>query len=218
MIKNKFFIFILLLIHIISACSTKETQDNVFMFSYFKGNGEDGLHLAYSKDGINWTALNADSSFLVPHLGKESIMRDPSIVQDEHGTFHLVWSTGWWDTGIGYSSSKDLIHWTEQRYIPVMKDFKDAYNAWSPEIFYEKENHTFYVIWSSTVPGMFPQQPNVEGGIFGKMNHRQFYFTTRDFQTFSEVKVFFNPDGFMVIDGEILKKDKTYYYFLKNES
>ena len=26
-----------------------------YLFSYFKGNGEDGLHLAYSNDGLKWT-------------------------------------------------------------------------------------------------------------------------------------------------------------------
>ncbi len=39
-------------------------QKNVYLFSYFKGNGEDGLHLAYSYDGYTWTALNGDASFL----------------------------------------------------------------------------------------------------------------------------------------------------------
>jgi hypothetical protein len=29
-------------------------QDEVFMISYFKNNGEDGLHLAYSYDGLKW--------------------------------------------------------------------------------------------------------------------------------------------------------------------
>ena len=30
--------------------------DEVLLFSYFKGNGEDGLHLAYSRDGLQWKA------------------------------------------------------------------------------------------------------------------------------------------------------------------
>ena len=28
------------------------------LFSYFTGNGEDGLHLAYSHDGLTWETLN----------------------------------------------------------------------------------------------------------------------------------------------------------------
>jgi hypothetical protein len=34
------------------------------MFSYFKNNGKDGLHLAYSNDGYRWAALKNDESFL----------------------------------------------------------------------------------------------------------------------------------------------------------
>ena len=44
-------------------------KNNVFLFSYFKNNGEDGLHLAYSRDGFNFTALNNDRSFLAPVVG-----------------------------------------------------------------------------------------------------------------------------------------------------
>lgn len=29
-------------------------SDTVYLFSYFKNNGEDGLHLAYSNDGYVW--------------------------------------------------------------------------------------------------------------------------------------------------------------------
>ena len=28
-----------------------------YLFSSFRGNGEDGLHLAYSPDGLKWTPL-----------------------------------------------------------------------------------------------------------------------------------------------------------------
>ncbi len=89
----------------------------VFIFSYFMGNGADGLHLAYSKDGLKWETLNNGQSFLKPQVGKDSLMRDPSIVQDNRGIFHMVWTTGWWDQHIGYASSHDLVHWSEQRTI-----------------------------------------------------------------------------------------------------
>ena len=28
-------------------------------------------------------------------------MRDPCLVAGPDGQFHLVWTTGWWDKGIG---------------------------------------------------------------------------------------------------------------------
>jgi len=36
--------------------------------------------------------------------------------------------------GFGYASSKDLIHWSEQREIKVMKDSLTN-NVWAPEVF-----------------------------------------------------------------------------------
>ena len=139
----------------------------------------------------------------------------PSIVQDEEGTFHMVWTSGWWDQGIGYASSKDLIHWSEQKDIPVMKDFEGTRNTWAPELFYDKKEKTFYIFWASTVPGAFPELPTSERE--KGMNHRQYYVTTKDFVTFSETKLYFEP-GFCVIDGSILQKDDTYYLFVKNEN
>ena len=76
------------------ACAVTSSllADNVYLFSYFKGNGEDGLHLAYSHDGLKWLALKNDKSFLTPNIGKDKLMRDPSICQGPDGTYHMVWT------------------------------------------------------------------------------------------------------------------------------
>jgi beta-galactosidase len=208
---------ILLAAAILGLCAcgnSSKTQEEAYLFSYFNGNG-DGLHLAYSTDGLNWEAVKNDTVLLKPEIGKDKLMRDPSIVQDEEGTFHMVWTSGWWDQGIGYASSKDLINWSEQQNIPVMEKFEGAKNTWAPELFYDKTDKTFYIFWSSTVPGAFPDLPTSasEKGL----NHRQYYVTTKDFKTFSETQLFFEP-GFSVIDGAILEKDDTYYLFVKNEN
>ena len=39
-----------------------QKSEDVCLFSCFKENGQDGLHLAYGFDGLNWTALKNDSS------------------------------------------------------------------------------------------------------------------------------------------------------------
>ena len=114
---KKLSLFVMLLMSaLFMGCSEQE----VYLFSYFKGNGEDGLHLAYSYDGLKWETLKNDKSFLTPQLGKDKLMRDPSITRDDEGTYHMVWTTGWWDQGIGYASSKDLVNWSEQMNIPVI--------------------------------------------------------------------------------------------------
>lgn len=197
----------------IAGCSF-HSESEVYLFSYFKGNG-DGLHFAYSMDGLHWNALKGDSIFLVPQVGKDKLMRDPSIVQDAEGIFHMVWTTGWWDQGIGYASSKDLKNWSEQQNIPVMEKFEGTKNTWAPELFYDHEDKTFYIFWSSTIPGAFPELATSESE--KGLNHRQYYVTTKDFKTFSETKLFFEP-GFSVIDGAILYKDEAYYLFVKNEN
>ncbi|NLC86084.1 MAG: glycoside hydrolase family 43 protein [Bacteroidales bacterium] len=185
------------------------------MFSYFMGNGADGLHLAYSNDGLKWEAFNDGQSLLKPQVGKDSLMRDPSIVQDNKGIFHMVWTTGWWDQHIGYASSADLINWSEQRTIPVMYHEPETKNCWAPELYFDKESELCYIIWASTVPGKFPEIPTSESE--KGLNHRQYYVTTKDFKSFSETKLFFDP-GFSVIDAAIIKKNGLYWMILKNEN
>src|SRR5262245_48849363 len=50
-----------------------------YLFCSFRGNG-DGLHFAWSADGIKWTALANDRAFLTPQIGGK-LMRDPCILQ-----------------------------------------------------------------------------------------------------------------------------------------
>lgn len=109
--------------------------ETAYLFSYFINDSKDGLHLAYSYDGLNWTPLNGGRSFLTPAVGKDKLMRDPSICQSPDGTFHMVWTSSWTDRIIGYASSRDLIHWSEQQAIPVMMHEPEAHNCWAPELF-----------------------------------------------------------------------------------
>jgi beta-xylosidase len=115
-----------------------------YLFSYFINNGEDGLHLLSSNDGLEWTPLNGGHSFLHPQVGSR-LMRDPSIAQGPDGTFHLVWTTGWWDQGIGIAHSKDLIEWSPQQFLPLMADSPGAQNCWAPEIFYDADNARYLI-------------------------------------------------------------------------
>jgi hypothetical protein len=87
-----------------------QMSDSVYMFCYFKGNG-DGLHLAYSNDGYSWKALFNDSIILRPTVSKDKLMRDPCMIRGRDGKFHMVWTVSWADKGIGYASSPDLIQW-----------------------------------------------------------------------------------------------------------
>lgn len=190
-------------------------QKDAYLFSYFTKNGEDGLHFAYSTDGLTWQALKEGKSFLQPAIGKDKLMRDPCIYQDKSGTFHMVWTSGWWDKIVGYASSKDLVNWSEQKAISVMEHEPTAKNSWAPEIAYDKKTKLFLIFWATTIPGRHSDVADSEKE--KGLNHRMYYVTTPDFKTFSETKMYFNPD-FSVIDATIFEKGKDYYMFLKNEN
>ena len=198
------------------SCFAIFAQSQVYMFSYFKGNGETGLHLAYSYDGLKWETLNDGNPILAPEIGKDKLMRDPSICQSPDGTFHIVWTTGWWDKTIGYASSKDLINWSEQKAIPVMMHEPEAKNSWAPELFYDSKSKTYYIFWATTIPGRHTEVATSESE--KGLNHRMYYVTTKNFKTFSKTKIFFNPD-FSVIDAAIIKETSGEYMMaVKNEN
>jgi beta-xylosidase len=184
-----------------------------YLFTSFRGNGEDGLHLALSNDGYKWSTLNQDRSFLKPVVGKGRLMRDPCIAQAPDGIFHMVWTTGWTDQTIGYAWSKDLIEWRDQREIPVMTHEPTARNSWAPELFYDESKRTWLIFWATTIPGRFAQTDQTGNNGY---NHRMYYVSTRDFKTFGPTRLFFDP-GFNVIDATIIKAGKRFYLIFKDE-
>ena len=191
-----------------------QSSGTVYLFSYFKDNGQDGLHLAYSMDGYTWQALNNDSSLLKPAVAKDKLMRDPCIIRGADNQFHMVWTVSWNDGGIGYAHSADLVHWSEQQFIPVMKDEPTARNCWAPEIIYDTKNKQYMIYWATTIPGGF-----MAGDTAGddKYNHRLYYTTTKDFKTFSKTSLLYDQ-GFNVIDATIQKEGEQYLMFLKDET
>lgn len=191
-----------------------QSKDSVYLFSYFKGNGEDGLHLAASEDGLNWRALKHDSSFLTPTVSKDRLMRDPCIIQGPDGMFHMVWTVSWNAKGIGYAYSSDLINWSTQAFLPVMNHQDGARNCWAPEIFYDEGTKTFLIYWATTITGKFSETKSQKESGY---NHRMYSVTTKDFNVLSETRLFYNQ-GFNVIDATIVKNGKEYIMFLKDET
>jgi hypothetical protein len=185
----------------------------VYLFCYFKNNGEDGLHMAYSYDGYRYAALKRDSSFLQPLVGKDKLMRDPCVIRGADGRFHMVWTVSWNEKGIGYASSTDLANWSDQQYIPVMEHEPQAMNCWAPEITYDRKKKEYMIYWATTIAGLYPADTAVEKGY----NHRIYYVTTKDFKKFSKTKLLYNQ-GFNVIDASIINDGSKYVMFLKDET
>lgn len=207
---------------VLSGCgdqfSSSSKTESVYLFSYFKDNGADGLHLAFSPDGFKWMFLNNDKSFLTPAVSerddKEKLMRDPCICKGPDGVFHMVWTVGWGQKGIGYAFTKDLVNWSEQKYIPVMEYEPKARNCWAPEVFYDSIEKQFVIFWATTIEDKFLETK--AAGDDG-WNHRMYYTTTKDFKHFASTGLFYEP-GFNVIDSTIIKAGRKYVMFLKNET
>lgn len=207
-------IYLVLLLCAVNAGAQTTTNKEVYMFCYFKNNGQDGLHLAYSNDGLQWTALKGDSSFLKPMVSKDKLMRDPCIIKGADGLFHMVWTDSWTDKGIGYADSPDLIHWSEQKQIPVMESEAQARNCWAPEITYDASSKSYMIYWATTITGRFPL---IDTAAESGYNHRIYYVTTKDFKTFSPTKLLFDP-GFSSIDATIVPDGKRFVMFFKDET
>lgn len=208
----------------LAACATAPApapspRDPVYLFSSFRGNGESGLHLAYSTDGLTWTALRNDASFLTPQVGGR-LMRDPCIIQGPDGTFHMVWTTGWWENNIAIAHSRDLITWSEQTMLPVMAHVPNVLNSWAPEIFYDDETGEYIIFWSSAAPGSFPEtedRGDIRSTLGIGINHRVYYVKTRDFVTYTPTELFYDG-GFVSIDASILRDGERYIMFIKDET
>ena len=215
-----------------AACTVSAPEREVYLFTGHHEPALDGLHLLYSYDGFHWDSLQG--SWLEPRVGNkepeyfnhhtqrfekarfapQSMMRDPSVVQGPDGTFHLVWTLAWQgEKGFGYACSKDLIHWSEQRVIPVMEG-EPTDNVWAPEIFYDEEKEQFMIVWSSSILA----ENYTEADKLGvNVAHRFYYTTTKDFEHFTPKQPFYDP-GFNSIDGFVLKAETGKYVLIVKDN
>ena len=186
-----------------------EAKD-IYVSTSFHEPATEGLRFIYSYDGIKWDSIQG--VFLRPEVGVQKVLRDPSVVKGPDGTFHLVWTSSWrGDRGFGYASSKDLIHWTPQRFISTGME-ESTVNTWAPELFYDDVKKQYLIVWASCVPGKFPDYQEDH-----KNNHRLYYMTTKDFKTFSKAQLFYDPD-FSAIDATLVKRGKGDYVMVVKDN
>lgn len=185
--------------------------DAAFLFASFRDADQKYLRYLYSFDGYHWT--NVPGTFLEAAVGARKQFRDPSIARGPDGVFRLVWTAGWrGDPGFGYASSPDLVHWSDQKLVPVMTNEPTTVNVWAPEVFYDAGAADFIIVWASTIPGRFPDDLEKHDN-----NHRLYFTTTSDFTNFAPARLFWDP-GFSVIDPFLLKDGDHYVLVCKDNS
>ncbi len=189
--------------------------DSVYLMSYFANNssntdihGSDGLHLAYSLDGISYHALGGGGGYVRDTTGlctfQSSCMRDPSVSLGPDGVYRLIYTTDWTGTKIGYSESTDLLNWTPTVGLNIMGSVANTSVTWAPEMIYDSINKNYVMYWSS----------NISGG------DKSIYYSTTtnpaDISTYSTPQVLYSP-GYTTIDANIVWNNDHYVMLCKDE-
>jgi beta-xylosidase len=195
-----------------SAFASSWASAGDFLFAYFQDPGKSGVHFALSEDGYRWTALRGGAAWVKPEQADE-LMRDPFVTKGPDGTYHMVWTWEWRTPFIGHATSKDLVTWSAQQKIPMFAGTAGVRNVWAPEICWDRQSRHWIVFWSTTIDGRFTETL-AEGK--GGLNHRIYSMTTKDWVTFTEPKVFFNP-GYSVIDATLLEAQGRWHLIFKDE-
>ncbi len=193
-----------------------------YLFSHFREkitpDGEQ-VYFALSKDGFNWTQLNKGEPILTSTMGEKGC-RDIEVIRLTTGGFIILttdlsiayrmdenYQVNWKEVNSTGSKclcmwkTNDFITFSEQKRIYFGRD--DFGCLWAPEIFYDDINDEYLIHWGSTVA-----EDN-----FTHMSI--FCCTTKDFESFSEPKLFFTKDN-EILDTHLVKFDGIYHLFYKN--
>ena len=183
-----------------------------YLFAYFSV-GDSGLHLAYSVFGYRWNVMDGGRIFLHPEIGEEKLMRDPFLWRDTNGLFHLVWTMGWSGNAIGYANSKDLMHWSEQRALPVMAGEPSTLNCWAPETFWDERSGQYLIFWASRVAKKSAEANDAL--LAGQPPNRIYATTTKDFQTFTPTRLLYDSSSGANDPTLFAARGKYYLMFTK---
>ncbi|TDC75955.1 glycoside hydrolase family 43 protein [Streptomyces hainanensis] len=159
------------------------------------------LHLAASRDGLNWVPLNQNQPVAIPTAGTGGL-RDPFIMRRQDGTF-IVLATDLNGTDFGQNNqyihawdSVDLRSFTGYRRLRL---HDRTAHTWAPEAFWDGSRGQYGILYSA----------NIDGRDSFWVNY------TSDFRTVSAAQEFFYP-GFGVLDATMHTTPNGNYLYYKN--
>ncbi|MCR5723873.1 MAG: hypothetical protein K6G80_02150 [Treponema sp.] len=188
-----------------------------------ESTASDALHLAYSTDGLVWTALNSNTAVFTPTIGSRHI-RNPYIFRKNDGSFVLLaedYTADGAHTDFGANEdtdygnnpsnkiyvafSDDLITWKYEHLMQVTSGTGTSgatRHAWTPRAVYNKTDLCYDIYWT--------------GDDYDGVNHT--YVTqTYDFLTVKSLDehTVFSP-GHDVVEALVVKGGGTYYLFARD--
>ena len=158
-----------------TAEGVKETPKmSAYVMVYHK-DADHSLHMALSRDGYSWKALNGDKPVVSgDSIAQQHGIRDPHIYRAPDGTFYVAatdlhiygkregyreteWERdgkeyGWGNNrGLVLMKSKDLVHWSHT-VVRIDEAFPERFGnlgcAWAPETIYDPEEGKLMVYFT----------------------------------------------------------------------
>lgn len=193
--KNRYLISLVLILY--SSVFNLRSQNNYFLCAYMDGKAED-LRYCISSDGYHFSSVNNGKTILKSTTGGK-ILRDPQILKDQKGTYHLIATNAWYSRDFAIWDSKDLVHWNNERLVTISP--QNADKTWAPEAIYNEKDKNYLFYWTSSLG-----KDSTSWSIY--------YATTKDFKKFSEPAILFKSDA-IILDANIVKYDNRFYMFYR---
>lgn len=204
--------------------SPSEDEMSAYLMVFHK-DGTHSLHMALSRDGYTFTALNDGKPVIAGDtIAEQKGIRDPHIFRGPDGAFYLAmtdlhifaqreglrateWERdgslyGWGNNrGLVLMKSYDLINW--KRTNLHMDELSDEYTeigcAWAPETIYDESKGKLMIYYTMR---------------FGNGQNRLYYFYVNDdydtMETMPELLFEYPKKGVTAIDGDITKTGDMY--------
>ncbi len=189
-----------------SLASASAKSKNIFLFTYFRDNGVEGVFLATSTDGRNFQTANNGKPIMPPADWKgQNLTRDPSIIYRD-GLFRMVWTSHWTGKVFGYAESRDLLNWSKPVMVSPFSEVTDPLdlpdNVWAPEIHWDAKKKDYFILYSSTTVRERTDRDSSDnsGKNASQYDNRVYITRTKDGKSFTPGKLFFDQ-GFSTIDG-----------------
>ena len=212
-----FSLFALTGLLLISSCNTNKDKYSAYLFTYFTGNspGEEAIRYAVSFDGYHYRALNHNKAILdSKKISTSGGVRDPHILRGADGKFYMVATDlyvpeqGWNNFAMVLMKSSDLINW-ETSVVNIPETYKDEFGdvdrVWAPQTIYDEEQGKYMIYFSM-------KQGNDPDKIY-------YAYANPDFSALEAApkQLFFSPTNNACIDGDIIKYQGKYHFFMKSE-
>lgn len=121
-----------------AAQESKSDPHRYVLTSFANGNAR-AMSVYTSNDAATFTPLA-----LAVYSPPTGLIRDPSIIRHSDGWYHVVYTTDWNGSEIGFARSRDLLHWEYQKNLHLPLD--GITNAWAPEWFIDPDGATHIVV------------------------------------------------------------------------